>query len=71
MGCALCSATAYTMVIYASAYIPLAFVSTLRETSVIIATLIGVFILGEQPWKHRVFMSFIVAIGVLLISVSK
>jgi len=71
LGCALCSTVAYSLVIFASAYIPLAFVSTLRETSVIIATLIGVFVLGERPWKQRVFMSLIVVVGVLLISTTK
>ena len=71
IGCALCSTAAYAMVIFSSAYIPLAFVSTLRETSVIMATLIGVSVLGERPWKQRVCMSFVVAAGVVLLSIAK
>jgi drug/metabolite transporter (DMT)-like permease len=39
--------TAYGMVIYASAYAPIAVVSALRETSVIIAAMIGTLLLGS------------------------
>lgn len=70
-GCAFCSTAAYALAIFSSAYIPLAFVSALRETSVIIATLIGVSVLGERPWKQRVIISMVVAMGVVLISVTK
>lgn len=61
------SVCAYGLVIYAANYAPLAAVSALRETSVIMATLIGTVILGERPWQKRVIAGFVVAGGVTLI----
>jgi drug/metabolite transporter (DMT)-like permease len=57
---------AYGLVIYASALVPIALVSALRETSVIIAALIGTLILGEPHRLERVAASVLVAIGVVL-----
>ncbi len=61
------SALAYGLVIYANSLAPLGMVSTLRETSVIFAALIGVVILHERPWKRRVVASVVVAVGVMLL----
>lgn len=66
-GCALFSVAAYAIVIYVSAYAPLAMVSAIRETSVVIAAMIGVFILRERPWQQRVGTASIVALGVILL----
>ncbi|MCF6303956.1 MAG: DMT family transporter [Rhodobacteraceae bacterium] len=62
----LVSALAYGLVIYVKSMAPLAMVSTLRETSVVIAALIGVVLLGERPWRLRLVASVIVAIGVVV-----
>jgi len=66
----LVSATAYGLVIYAKSITFMALVSTLRETSVIFATLIGVILLGERPWKFRVLASCIVVAGVIFMTLS-
>lgn len=66
-GCALFSVAAYAIVIYVSAYAPLAMVSAIRETSVVMAAMIGVFILRERPWRQRVGTASIVALGVILL----
>jgi len=66
----LVSAAAYGLVIYAKSFTPLALVSTLRETSVVFAAIIGVLWLGERPWKQRLIASVIVASGVVLMAVS-
>ena len=66
----LISAAAYGLVIYAKSFSPLAMVSTLRETSVVFAALIGVIWLGERPWKRRIVASAIVAAGVVLMTVA-
>ncbi len=66
----LISAAAYGLVIYAKSFSPLAMVSTLRETSVVFAALIGLLWLGERPWKRRIIASAIVAAGVVLITVA-
>ncbi len=57
---------AYGLVIYASALAPIAIVSALRETSVIIAALIGTLVMGEPHRLERIAASALVAIGVAL-----
>ncbi len=66
----LISAAAYGLVIYAKSFSPLAMVSTLRETSVVFAALIGIVWLGERPWKRRILASAVVAAGVVLMTVA-
>lgn len=63
------SAGAYAIVIYVKATEPLGMVSTLRETSVVFATLIGIFWLGDRPWKMRILASAIVTTGVVIMGV--
>jgi drug/metabolite transporter (DMT)-like permease len=64
-----CSALAYGLVIYAYAFAPMAIVSALRETSVIIAAVIGTVVMNERPWQERVAASAMVAGGVALMTV--
>jgi drug/metabolite transporter (DMT)-like permease len=64
------SACAYGLVIYAKSLTLLALVSTLRETSVIFAALIGIFLFGERPWKLRVLASSIVLVGVVIMALT-
>ena len=64
-----CSAVAYALVLIAALYAQLSIVSALRETSVIIAALIGTVLLGERPWQDRVAASTFVAGGVALMTV--
>ena len=64
----LVSAMAYALIIYAKSFSPLAAVSTLRETSVVFAALIGMIWLRERPWKLRLFASGVVASGVVIMT---
>lgn len=66
----LVSAIAYGLVIYVKAIAPLGMVSTLRETSVVFAALIGMLWLGERPWKLRMAASIVVALGVITMGFS-
>lgn len=66
----LVSAAAYGLVIYAKSFSPLAMVSTLRETSVVFAAIIGMVWLDERPWKLRLGASVIVAAGVVLMTIA-
>lgn len=68
LGTGLSSLFAYAFVIYAVMYAPMAAVSAVRETSVIMAALIGTLILGERPWQQRVLAAAVVAGGVALIT---
>lgn len=64
------SVLAYGLVLYAKTIAPLAAVSAVRESSVIIAALIGVVLFGERPWGRRVVAAMIVAAGVILLATS-
>lgn len=60
--------TAYGLVIYAKTLAPLAAVSAVRESSVIIAALIGVVLFGERPWQLRIVCALLVGAGVIVLS---
>lgn len=62
---------AYGLVIWAMSRAPLASVSALRETSVIMAALIGMRLLHEPFGMRRVVAASVVAAGVVLLQVSR
>ena len=64
---ALAAATAYAMVIYAMGVAPMGMVSSLRETSVIFAALIGTLMFREPFGRQRVVAAGLVCVGVALI----
>ncbi|MGB7287697.1 MAG: DMT family transporter [Salaquimonas sp.] len=64
----LISGLAYALAIYAMSLTTLSAVSAIRESSVIIASLIGAIWFGERPWKPRLFAAGLVAIGVFLLA---
>ena len=63
--------TAYGAVLYAKTIAPLGAVSAVRESSVIIAALFGVFFFGERPWQGRILAATIVVVGVMTLALSK
>lgn len=66
----LISVLAYALALYAKTIAPLAAVSAVRESSVIIAALIGVILFGERPWPRRVVAAAIVVSGVIILAVA-
>jgi drug/metabolite transporter (DMT)-like permease len=64
------SLLAYGLVIWAMRTTPMAYVSGLRETSVILATIIGTRLLGEPFGKERVTAACIVAGGIGLLKLA-
>ena len=66
----LISGLAYGLAIYAKNLTTLGTVSAIRESSVIIAALIGVIWFGERPWRLRLIAALIVACGVILLATS-
>ena len=66
----LVSAMAYGLVIYVMSTHPMAWVSALRETSVVIAVLIGALFLKERHLLYRVTAALIVVGGIVLMSAS-
>jgi drug/metabolite transporter (DMT)-like permease len=59
------SMAAYGMVIWAMATTPMALVSALRETSVILAAAIGTGLMGEPFGRRRIASAALVAMGVV------
>jgi drug/metabolite transporter (DMT)-like permease len=66
---ALAAATAYAMVIYAMSIAPMGMVSSLRETSVIFAALIGTLMFREPFGRQRIIAAILVCFGVVLIKI--
>ena len=64
---ALAAASAYGMVIYAMSVAPMGLVSSLRETSVIFAALIGTLLFREPFGRQRIVAAILVCFGVVLI----
>lgn len=62
------SVTAYAVVLYAKTIAPIGAVSAVRESSVIIAAMIGVVMFHERPWKGRLAAAAIVAAGIILLA---
>ena len=68
VGGGIAKAIAYGTVIFVMYYSPMAVVATLRETSVLMAALIGVYFLREPAGKLRVAAALLVASGVIAMS---
>ena len=62
--------TAYGTVLYVNTLAPIAAVSAVRESSVVIAALIGIVAFRERPWRLRLVAASIVAGGVALLAAS-
>lgn len=61
---------AYGLAMFATTLAPLGAVSAVRESSVIIAALIGLFIFGERPWLGRLICAAVVAVGVMALALA-
>jgi drug/metabolite transporter (DMT)-like permease len=62
------SVAAYGIVLFANTLAPLGAVSAVRESSVIIAALIGTFLLGETPRLPRLASAALVATGIIMLA---
>lgn len=70
VGGGLLSFAAYALVIWAMREAPMAYVSALRETSVVLAAVIGTRLLGEPFGRERVAAACVVAGGVGLLKLA-
>lgn len=66
----LLSLLAYALVIWAMRTTPMAYVSALRETSVILAAVIGTRLMGEPFGRERIVSACIVAAGIGLLKLA-
>ncbi len=62
------STFSYAIVLYANTLAPLGAVSAVRESSVIIAALIGTLLLGEQPRWPRLVSAAFVGTGIIMLA---
>lgn len=62
--------TAYGLVLYVKTFAPLGAVSAVRESSVVIAALIGVIAFHERPWRGRIAAAVVVAGGVIALALA-
>ena len=58
---------AYGLAVWCMQFLPIAYVSSMRETSIIFATIIGLFLLKEQTASKRIVPSVFVVIGISLL----
>ena len=70
IGGGIVSTLAYAIVLYAKTIAPIGLVSTLRETSVIFAAMIGIVLFRERPWKLRAFAAIVVTGGVVVLALA-
>ena len=61
----------YGLVIWAMSVTPMTYVSALRETSVIVAALIGTRLLREPLGAQRLLAASLVVIGVAVLHISR
>jgi drug/metabolite transporter (DMT)-like permease len=71
VGGGMMSVVAYGLVIWAMSTAPMAYVSALRETSVLLAAGIGTLILGEPFGRRRLLAAGLVVIGVAMLQLSR
>ena len=62
---ALLSAASYSLVLTAMTMAPLSYVATLRESSILVATVLGVRFLGEPVTRRKVFAAICIMCGVI------
>lgn len=65
------SVAAYGLVIWAMSIAPMAYVSALRETSVLLAAAIGTLLLGEPFGQRRMLAAGLVVVGVAVLQLSR
>ena len=59
--------SSYGLVVWSMQYLEIAYVSSIRETSIVIATLIGFFILREKQAKKRMVPALLVLGGITIL----
>ena len=57
----------YGIVVWSMQHLEIAYVSSIRETSIVIATLLGFFILQEKEAKNRIVPSALVMVGISIV----
>ncbi len=62
-----CNVGAYGLVLWAMTKAPVAAVAALRETSILFATIVGIFILKENADKYRIASTLLIVAGAIVL----
>ena len=57
----------YGLVVWSMRFIEIAYVSSIREVSIVLATILSVYLLKEKDAKKRIMPSIMIVIGVTLV----
>ena len=57
----------YGLVVWSMQFIEIAYVSSIREVSIVLATILSVYLLKEKDAKKRIMPSIIIVMGVTLV----
>ncbi|HRA49356.1 MAG TPA: DMT family transporter, partial [Thermomicrobiales bacterium] len=66
---AVLSSTSYSLVLHAMSYAPLSYVATLRESSILVATILGVFYLHEPLTRRKAWAAGAIVFGIIGLAV--
>ncbi|MEN3283340.1 MAG: hypothetical protein V7607_4480 [Solirubrobacteraceae bacterium] len=69
-GVGLLSPLAYVLILYALARAPVSYVAPARESSIVVGTLLGIFVLHEQDRGRRVAAAAAILVGVVVLSLA-
>ena len=64
----LLSPLAYVLILYALARAPVSYVAPARESSIVVGTLLGIFVLHEQDRRRRLAAAAAILIGVVILT---
>ena len=67
LGFGILAPLAYGLVVWSMQYLPIAYASAIRETSIIFATLLGFIILREKKARTRILPAICVVIGISML----
>jgi len=67
LGFGILAPLAYGLVVWCMQYLPIAYASSIRETSIIFATLLGLIILQEKDAKSRVIPATFIVLGISIL----
>jgi drug/metabolite transporter (DMT)-like permease len=68
VGVGLLSPLAYVLILYALARAPVSYVAPARESSIVVGTLLGIFVLHEQDSRRRLAAAAAILIGVVILT---
>jgi drug/metabolite transporter (DMT)-like permease len=67
-GVGVLSPLAYVLILYALAHAPVSYVAPARESSIIVGTLLGIFVLHEQDRRRRLAAAAAILIGIIVLT---